>query len=510
MFLLLSSIVLTLLLLVALSKNRKPFYDGHSLPPAPWPHLPLVGSLFCHPPTMASLVVVLRRLHAAHGPVVSLWVGSKPAIFITCHDIAHRALVHMGTTFAHRPATWSSGLNSHGVNSATYGNRWGLLRRNLSSHLATAHVTGVLRSSTDKLVKNLESASAGEDDGVVVAPSETFRHAVFGFFAALCFGEGVGEDTLRRLRGLHAEIIPLIVELDAFHLMPVFLQVVCYFPRWRKLLSAQRRHHVLVTTMISACRRRREEGVGPDVAQPRCYVVTLLGLGLGEDEMVSLCWEYMNASVKTTTTELEWIMARLVLHQDIQQKLRKDIASRRASGNHTMTCGGRRRRPFVEAVVLEALRLHPPAHYLLAHTTDKDVTLDNYMIPKGSIVNFSVASIGRDATLWTDPDVFRPERFVEGGEGSGVRCTTGGSDSGPETMKMIPFGAGRRACPGAGIAMTVLQSFVEDLVRRFDWIPVASGVEASIDMAEKPGIITEMRVPLRARLVTVRQNDVLL
>ncbi|RLN13006.1 hypothetical protein C2845_PM09G19020 [Panicum miliaceum] len=503
MLLLLSSIILPLLLLVTVSKNRKPYCNGLSLPPAPWPRLPLVGNLFCRPPTIASLDEVLRRLHAAHGPVVSLWAGRKPAIFIACHDIAHRALVHMGATFAHRPTSWHSGVNSHGVNSATYGSRWGLLRRNLSSHLAAEHViAGAFRSSAGSLVKSLESAAAaaaGEADGggAVVAPSETLRHAVFGFFAALCFGEGVGEDTLGRLRGLHVEIISLIVELDAFHLMPVLLQVVCYFPRWRKLLSAQRRHHDLVTAIISARRRRREEGVGSDAADPRCYVDTLLGLGLGEDEMVSLCWEYMNAAVKTTTTALEWIMARLVLHQDIQQKLRNDIA-----GSDHMTCGERRRRrrPFVEAVVLEALRLHPPAHYLLAHTTDKDVTLDKYVIPKGSIVNFGVATIGRYATLWTDPDAFRPERFMEGGEGCGVHSIAAAS-GGPEMMKMIPFGAGRRACPGAAVATTVLQSFVEDLVRRFEWIPVASGV----DMTEKPGIVTEMRMPLYTRVV-VRQN----
>ncbi|CAN6194195.1 unnamed protein product [Urochloa humidicola] len=498
MFLLLSSMVLPLLLLL-IFKNRKPYKynNGHSLPPSPWPRLPFLCNLFFHPPSIASLAKVLRRLHAAHGPVVSLWVGSKPAIFIACHDIAHHTLVRMGTTFAHRPASWHSGVNGHGVNSATYGSSWGLLRRNLSSHLAGDHVAGMLRSSIDRLLKNLESA-AGDQDGGVISPSQTFRHAVFGFFAALCFGEGVEEDMFGQLRGLHVEIISLIVELDAFHLMPVLVQVVCYLPRWRKLLRAQRRHRVLVTSMISACRRRREEGVGSDVAEPRCYVDTLLVLGLGEDEMVSLCWEYMNASVKTTTTALEWIMARLVLHQDIQQKLRSDI-TRRASGE------GQWRRPFVEAVVLEALRLHPPAHYLLAHTTDKDVTLGKYVIPEGSIVNFSVASIGRDATLWTDPNVFRPERFLEGGKGSGVRCTTGGGGCGPEMMKMIPFGAGRRACPGAGVAMTVLQSFVQDLVSRFEWIPVADGVGEAVDMTEKPGIITEMSVPLRTRLV-VRQN----
>nr|TKW22282.1 hypothetical protein SEVIR_4G218700v2 [Setaria viridis] len=427
MFLLLSGIVLPLiLLLLTVSKNLKPHYNGHSHPPSPWPRLPLVRNFFCHPPTMASLAEVLRRLHAAHGPVVSLWVGGKPAIFINHHDIARRALVHMGTTFARPP---------HGVNSATYGSRWGLLRRNLSSHLAGEHVVGVLRGARRY--------------GVVVTPSETFRHTVFGFFTALCFGEGVEEDTLRRLRGLHVEIISLIVELDAFHLMPVFLQVVCYFPRWRKLLEAQRRHHDLVTSITSFRQRRREEGVGSDAAEPRCYVDTLLELGLGEEE-------------KTTTTALEWIMARLVLHQEIQQKLRSDIIARRASGNHI----GKQGRPFVEAVVLEALRLHRSAQYLLAHTTDKDVTLDKYVIPKGSIVNFGVASIGRDASLWTDLNLFRPERFVEGGEASGVRSTTGGG-GGPETMKMIPFGAGRRACPGAEFAMTVLQKFVDDLVRRF-------------------------------------------
>ncbi|KAG0515199.1 hypothetical protein BDA96_10G258100 [Sorghum bicolor] len=500
--LLLSIILLALLLLlitISNSKNRKPYCNGNSLPPSSWPCLPLIGNQFHHyPPTITSLTEALRRLHAAHGPVVSLWVGSKLAIFISCHDLAHRALVHMGTTFAHRPASWYRGLNSHCVNSATYGSRWGLLRRNLCSHLGAAHVKDVLRSSGDRLIKILESAAAaaaaGEDGaGAVVAPLETFRHAVFGFFAALCFGQGVvEEDMLGRLRDLHAEIISLIVELDAFHLLPAFLQVVCYFPRWRKLLSAQKRHHLLVTTIIAARRTRREEVVGQDAAEPRCYVDTLLGLELeelGEDEMVSLCWEYMNAAVKTTTTALQWIMARLVLHQEIQQKLRNDIASRRASGDH-------QQRPFVEAVVLEALRLHPPAHYLLAHTTDKDVSLGKHVIPRGSVVNFGVATIGRDETSWTDPGVFRPERFMEGGEGSGVHCTSGGS-SGSETMKMIPFGAGRRACPGAAVAMTRCCSRLLRIwsCRRFEWKRATTGavVGESVDMTEKLGIITEMK-----------------
>ncbi|GJN35992.1 hypothetical protein PR202_gb24814 [Eleusine coracana subsp. coracana] len=487
--------ILPVLVLLLVSTNHKPYHNGHPLPPAPWPRLPLIGNIFWYSPNIASLTAVLGRLHNSHGPVVSLWVGNKPAVFLDCHEITHKALTQMGTIFAHRPTSWFEGVNSHGINSTTYCGRWSLLRRNLSSHLAAVqHATDALRSSIDGLVKNLESAVAGTEGGVI-APSEPFRHAMFSFFSALCYGKQVDEDVLASLRDLHAEIISLIVELDAFHLMPALLKLVYYLPKWRKLLSAQRRHHVLVTALISACRKQPEKVAG-------CYVHTLLGLGLGEDEMVSLCWEYMNASVKTTTTALDWIMARLVLHQDIQQKLRMDIAER-PSGNLVPCCEPRPRRPFLEAVVVEALRLHPPAHYLLAHTTDKDVILDKYAIPKGSIVNINLANIGRDATLWTDPNVFMPERFMEGGEGSNVNCISGAQT----TTKMLPFGAGRRACPGAAIALTVLQSFVEELVKWFQWEPLERGLmeEPSIDMIEKQGIVTEMRIPLRTRLV-VRQH----
>ena len=69
-------------------------------------------------------------------------------------------------------------------------------------------------------------------------------------------------------------------------------------------------------------------------------------------------------------------------------------------------------------------------------------------------------------------------------------------------MKMMPFGAGRRACPGAAVAMKVLQSFVENLVTRFEWKPVGCvGKEVEVDMSERPGLVIEMRTPLHARLV---------
>ncbi|KAG2611658.1 hypothetical protein PVAP13_4KG182220 [Panicum virgatum] len=189
--------------------NQKLYYYNRrsSLPPGPGqPRIPLLGYLFCRPPTVASLSAVLRRLHDAHGPIVTLWAGSRPAIFIAGHEIAHRTLVSMGVAFAQRPPSLSYGVNGYGINSAAYGSRWALLRRNLSSHLVAADISGPLWLSIDKLVQSLEVEAREGVNGIVVA-SDRLRHVVFFFFAALCFGEGIDDDVLAHLRGLHAEIL---------------------------------------------------------------------------------------------------------------------------------------------------------------------------------------------------------------------------------------------------------------------------------------------------------------
>ncbi|BAT11654.1 Os10g0515400 [Oryza sativa Japonica Group] len=274
--------------------------------------------------------------------------------------------------------------------------------------------------------------------------------------------------------------------------------------RLQKAHALRRRKEELFVPLINSRREYKKNGGEPKketTTFTHSYVDNLLDINLPEDgnraltddELVMLCSEFLVAGTDSTSAALQWIMAELVRNPSIQSKLYEEIKSKTGGGGqHEVSEEDVHDMPYLKAVVLEGLRKHPPAHMLLPHKAAEDMDVGGYLIPKGTIVNFMVAEMGRDEKEWEKPMEFMPERFLPGGDGEGVDVTSS------KGIRMMPFGVGRRICPGLGIAMLHLEYFVANMVREFEWKEVAGD---EVDFAEKREFNTVMAKPLRVRLV---------
>lgn len=264
----------------------------------------------------------------------------------------------------------------------------------------------------------------------------------------------------------------------------------------------------LIRARIEAKRERNEGGVEDD--EVVAYVDTLLDLqlpdeerALNEGELVTLCNEFLSAGTDSTTTALQWIMANLVKYPAIQDKLYQDIVAVVGPApplskevEMEVKEDDLQKMPYLKAVVLEALRRHPPGHFVLPHSVTEDVILDGYLVPKNAVVNFTVADMGWDPEVWENPMEFRPERFLEGTMSGGDGSESQMFDlTGSKEIKMMPFGAGRRVCPASGLALLHLEYFVANLIWYFEWKPVDGD---DVDLAEKQEFTVVMKNPLRA------------
>ena len=212
---------------------------------------------------------------------------------------------------------------------------------------------------------------------------------------------------------------------------------------------------------------------------------------------MSLCSEFLSAGTDTTATALQWILANLVKNPAMQDRLRDEVSSVVGGADCEVREEDLHAMPYLKAVVLEALRRHPPGHYMLPHAVHEDTTLDGYRVPAGAPINFAVGDIGMDEEVWKAPAEFWPERFLPGSEGEDVDLT------GSKEIKMMPFGAGRRICPGMALALLHLEFFVASLVAEFEWLQVAG---EPVEFAEKQELSVVMRRPLRASVVRCTRN----
>ena len=196
------------------------------------------------------------------------------------------------------------------------------------------------------------------------------------------------------------------------------------------------------------------------------------------------------AGSETTAPTLEWAMAELVRNPKVMERATAEV-------RHAFAAyGSVREEKLVEAglqylplVIRETLRLHTPLPFLIPQACQEPCRVLGYDVPQGITVMVNAWALGRDERYWQgDPDAFRPERFEAGG---GSAADFKGAD-----FELLPFGSGRRMCPGMGFALANMELALASLLFHFDWeVPGA----AELDMTEAFGLTAHRKSRLLLR-----------
>ncbi|KAI6688027.1 hypothetical protein NL676_024855 [Syzygium grande] len=195
----------------------------------------------------------------------------------------------------------------------------------------------------------------------------------------------------------------------------------------------------------------------------------------------SLVLVMLLAGGDTTATTIEWAMILLLNHPEAMRRACDELESK-VGHDRLLEESDLANLNHLQNVVSETMRLYPAAPLLLPHESSEDTSIGNFHVPRGAMLLVNAWSLHRDPKLWVDAERFMPERF-DGGEESN------------EGFKMIPFGAGRRACPGAALGRRVVGLALGALLQCFEWRRV--GLE-EINMTEGNGLSAPPAEPLQA------------
>ncbi|XP_030489663.2 cytochrome P450 78A3 [Cannabis sativa] len=452
--------------------------------------LPLFGSMGL----MASLAH--RRLAAMATAcnakrLMAFSLGDTP-LMVTCHpDVAKEIL--NSPVFADRPIKESAyGLMfNRAIGFAPYGVYWRTLRRIAATHLFCPKQ---IKSSefqrrviADQMVGVMSKEDAGEQ-GLRVR--EVLKRASLNNMMCSVFGRVYDLDSanneLQELRELVDEGYDLLGLLNWSDHLPWLAEFDAQRIRFRcsKLVPKVNR---FVSQIVSEHRSRT-------YPITRDFVDVLLSLQgpdkLSDSDMIAVLWEMIFRGTDTVAVLIEWILARMVIHHDIQStvhdELDKVVGRSRSVAESDMS-----KLVYLTAVVKEVLRLHPPGPLLSwARLAITDTTIDGYHVPKGTTAMVNMWAISRDQEFWADPLEFKPQRFVTGEDEA--EFSVFGSD-----LRLAPFGSGRRTCPGKALGLTTVCFWVASLLHEFEWLPNG---QSGVDLSEILKLSCEMANPLTVKV----------
>ncbi|KAK1430561.1 hypothetical protein QVD17_13387 [Tagetes erecta] len=417
------------------------------LPPGPY-GLPLVGYL---PFLGSNLHEIFTNMAQKYGPIFSLRLGSKLCVVVNSLDLVKVVSHDLDQTFANRSSNIAALTISYGRSNIAWSNNnkhWRNMRK-LLVNVVTSMLWGSSKSSED------------------VSIGDGFREVEFK-----------------------------IMELLGAPNISDFIPMLSWFDLQKRKREMQQQFEYVNEIFDNIIQKRiktnssKIDGADEKDGQ-KDFLQIMLELKDQMDTPASfnmihikaLLMDFVTAATDTTSTMVEWVMAEMLNNPDVMKRVQDELTTV-VGINNIVEESHMPKLTYFDAVIKETFRLHPPLPLLIQRCPGETCKVDGYIVPKDTMVFMNVWAIHRDPNNWPEPLEFKPERFLNGKW-----------DYSGNNLKFLPFGTGRRICPGMPLGNKMLMYILASLLHSFEWkLPK----DDEFELREEFGLVAKKRKPLIA------------
>ncbi|KAK8527646.1 hypothetical protein V6N12_054851 [Hibiscus sabdariffa] len=460
---------------------------GCNLPPSP-PALPLIGHLHMQLFDNSYPHVFLWKLSQKYGSLLYLRLGCKPTIVVSSAKMDEEVLKTHDLDFCSRPdqrAARRLSYNAVDLTFTPYNNYWREMRKVCVVHLFS-RVQQYRPIREDEVARLMDKICRLSDDSKPVNLSETLMCLSNTIICRLGFGKRYDDEGSERSRfhGLLNETQAMLTSFsfsDYFPLMGWLDRLTGFHNRLEKTYKElDTFYQELIDEHLDPNRPKPEEN---DIIDVLLQISKDGGFpfDLTTDHIKAILMNVFVAGTDSSAATVTWVMSFLMKNPKYLKRTQAEVRSFIGKKGF-LNEDDIQSLTYLKAVIKETFRLQPTTPLLVSRETLRRCNIGGYEVPAKSLVHVNAWAIGRDPEVWENPEEFCPERFI----GSSI-------DYKGQHFELIPFGAGRRICPGMRMGVATVELALANLLYKFDWEMPPGMNEDDLDFDALPGIATHKK-----------------
>ncbi|XVF81233.1 hypothetical protein PTKIN_Ptkin15bG0139600 [Pterospermum kingtungense] len=472
--------------------------------------LPIIGHLHLLG-AQPALFRTLAAMADKYGPVFTIRLGMFRTLVVSDHEAAKECLTNNDRVFATRPKSIIGtylAYNNAGFGFAPYGAYWREMRKLAMVELLSTHRLATLKhvqvSEVHAFVKCLYlfcKKNEQRPNQIKISISHRLGVLTLNMILRLIAGKRYfsyngsdeGDKEAQRFMKLSKEFSYLLGVNALSDVVPYLKWMDMWSWEVKAMKRLSKELDSLVETWVDEHKLKRLK-IGANYNNEDFIDVMLSAIEddsmfghKREDVIKATATTLLAAGSDTTTLAMTWVLSNLLNNRQALNRAQEEL-DLEVGRDRWVEDSDIEKLVYLQAVIKETFRLYPTAPLLVPHEAMEDCRVSGYHIPKGTRLLVNVWKLQRDPRIWSNPEEFKPERFL---------TTHRNVDVLGQNFELIPFGSGRRSCPGMNWALQVIRLTIASLLQGFE---LTTPLNAPVDMAEGSGVTLPKATPLEVVL----------